>query len=132
MTTIYQDRPLGAPVIDAANEPFWRAAAQGSLLIGHCPACGKHHWYPRPLCPYCLSDTEWQQASGHGTVYSISVTRKAGPIAYAIAYVRLEEGVTMLTNIVDADLDAVRIGDRVRVCFKPAEGGHMVPMFTPA
>ena len=65
-------------------------------------------------------------------IYSVSVTRRAGPIPYAIAYVTLDEGVTMLTNIVDADLDALRIGDRVKVCFKPAEGGFAVPMFAPA
>jgi uncharacterized OB-fold protein len=38
------------------------------------------------ICPFCGSDrTEWRQAGGRGTVYSVSVTRKAGPIAYAIA-----------------------------------------------
>ena len=50
----------------------------------------------------------------------------------AIAYVTLDEGVTLLTNIVDCDLDAVRIGDRVRLVFKSAEDGQPVPMFTPA
>jgi hypothetical protein len=53
-------------------------------------------------------------------------------IPYAIAYVTLDEGVTMLTNIVDCDLDTLRIGQRVRVVFKPTEGGPPVPMFTPA
>ena len=38
----------------------------------------------------------------------------------------------MLTNIVDCDLDALRIGQRVKVCFKPAEGDAAIPMFTPA
>jgi len=49
-----------------------------------------------------------------------------------IAYVKLDEGVTMLTNIVDCDLDTLRIGQRVKVCFKPAEGDAAIPMFTPA
>ena len=62
----------------------------------------------------------------------MSVTRRAGPIAFAIAYVTLDEGVSMLTNIVDCDLDALRIGQKVRVVFKPTEGGPPVPMFTPA
>ena len=44
----------------------------------------------------------------------------------------LDEGLTMLTNIVDCDLDALRIGDRVEVSFKPAEGGFAIPMFKPA
>jgi len=54
------------------------------------------------------------------------------PAPYAIAYVTLEEGVTMMTNIVDCDLDAIRIGQRVKVVFKPTESGPPVPMFTPA
>ena len=62
----------------------------------------------------------------------MTVTRRAGPIPYALAYVALDEGVTMLTNIVDCDLDSVHIGQRVRVCFKPADGGGVVAMFTPA
>jgi uncharacterized OB-fold protein len=50
---------------------------------------------------------------------------------YAIAYVTLAEGVTMLTNLVDCDFDRLRIGDPVRVVFKTAEGGESIPMFTP-
>jgi uncharacterized OB-fold protein len=53
------------------------------------------------------------------------------PVPYALAYVTLDEGVTMMTNIVDCDLDAIRIGQRVRLVFKPSEGGPSVPMFTP-
>ena len=51
---------------------------------------------------------------------------------YAVAYVTLEEGITMLTNLVDCDLDRLRIGDAVKLVFKPAECGEMIPMFAPA
>ncbi len=131
-TTCPSDRLLAAPLVDAANGPYWRAAAAGQLLIKRCTACARPHWYPRSLCPYCMSDALcWEEVSGLGAVYSVSVTRKAAPAPYAIAYVRLDEGVTMLSNIVDCDLDAVRIGDRVKVCFKAAADGHAIPMFTP-
>ena len=60
-----------------------------------------------------------------------SVMRRA-PVPYAIAYVTLEEGVSMMTNIVDCDLDQIRIGQAVRLVFKPSDGGPPVPMFTPA
>ena len=43
----------------------------------------------------------------------------------------LDEGVTLLTNLVDCDFDALRIGDAVRVVFKP-QGDLVIPMFTPA
>ena len=58
---------------------------------------------------------------------------RRAPVPYAIAYVTLDEGPTMMTNIVDCDLDAIRIGQAVRVVFKPTEdGGPPVPMFSPA
>lgn len=132
MSTPYVERPLAAPLVDAATETFWNAANQRQLLGRRCHSCGQLHWYPRPICPFCQGDTDWENLSGLGTIYSVSVTRKAGPIPYAIAYVTLDEGVTLLTNIVDCDLDQVHINQRVRVVFKPAENGQLVPMFTPA
>jgi uncharacterized OB-fold protein len=132
MTTMHQDRPLAANALDAATETFFAGARDGVLRLRRCTDCHKPHWYPRPVCPFCMGDTAWEDTKGTGSIYSVSVTRRAGPIPYAIAYVTLDEGVTMLTNIVDCDLDALRIGQRVQVCFKPAEGGGVVPMFTPA
>jgi len=131
MSTPYVDRPLAAPHVDAATEFFWHAAREGQLYTRRCKSCGKLHWYPRALCPFCQGDTEWSLLSGEGTIYSVSVTRKAGPTPYAIAYVALDEGITMLTNIVDCDLDSLRIGQRVKACYKPAEGDALIPMFTP-
>ena len=132
MTTPYHDRPLPAALVDAATEPYWKATRDGVLKLRRCLSCHEPHWYPRPVCPFCHGDTEWIAAKGTGVIYSVSVTRKAGPIPYAIAYVELDEGVRMLTNIVDCDLDSLRIGQRVRVCFKPMEGGEQLPVFTPA
>jgi uncharacterized OB-fold protein len=132
MSTMYENRKIAAPVVYPDNQSFWQAAGEGRLLVKHCNACKQRHWYPRPLCPHCGSaDTEFIEASGKGAVYSVSVTRRAGPTPYAIAYVTLDEGVTMMTNIVDCDLDAVRIGDRVEVVFKVSDGGPPVPMFRP-
>lgn len=132
MSTPYAERPLAAPLVDAATGPFWAAAAEGRLTTRRCRDCGKLHWYPRPVCPFCQGDTGWVPLSGTGHIYSVSVTRKAGLIAYAIAYVTLDEGVTLLSNIVDCDLDQATIGRRVQVCFKSAEDGHRIPMFRPA
>ncbi len=132
MTTMHHDRPLPANLIDAATEPFFTAAKEGLLRLRRCTVCAKPHWYPRPVCPFCQGDTEWIDAAGTGTIYSVSVTRRAGPVPYAIAYVTLDEGVTMLTNIVDCDLDTLAIGQRVRVCFKPTEAADgVVAMFKP-
>jgi uncharacterized OB-fold protein len=69
-------------------------------------------------------------AKGVGTIYTVSVSRRMQPTAYAIAYVTLADGVSMRTNIVYRDLDALAIGQAVRVVFKPSEGGPPVAMFT--
>ncbi len=58
---------------------------------------------------------EWVDASGRGTVYSFTVNQRGqGPWAdhspYVIAYVQLEEGPRVLTNIVGADPDQIRRG----------------------
>ena len=132
MTVSGQTRTIPDPVVHPDNASFWQAAREGKLLLKRCVDCEHVHWYPRPICPFCGSDhTEWIAAGGKGTVYAVSVTRKPEP-AYAIAYVTLEEGVTMMTNIVDCDFDAIRIGDAVQVVFKDSEGGQPVPMFRPA
>jgi len=90
------------------------------------------HHYPRDICPHCFSlDLGWKEASGRGKVYTYSVMRRA-PEPYVIAYVTLEEGIKMMTNIVDCDLDKVRIDQPVKVVFKPSENGQPVPMFAPA
>ena len=105
-----QERKIQAPQPNPETQAFWKAAEEGKLMIGRCTACGEAHYYPRVICPFCFSDkTELQQASGNGTIYTYSVMRRA-PIPYAIAYVTLSEGPAMMTNIVDCDLDQIRIG----------------------
>ena len=126
------ERKIPGPPVNPETKPFWDAASAGKLLLKRCTACKQVHYYPRAICPFCSSEkTEWTEAEGRGTVYSYSVFRRA-PIPYAIAYVTLSEGVSMMTNIVDCDLDSIRVGQAVRVVWKATEDGPPVPMFTPA
>ena len=114
------------------TRPFWEAAAEGRLLIKACRACNRAHWYPKVVCPFCHSaDVEWRTASGRGTVYTYSVMRRV-EVPYVLAYVTLEEGPTLMTNIIDCDVDAVRIGQAVQVRFRQAPQGRTVPVFAPA
>jgi uncharacterized OB-fold protein len=122
---------LGTAEANPETKPFFEAAAEGKFLIPQCGGCGKSHWYPRGICPHCFSqDLSWKQASGNGRIYSFSVMKRA-EVPYCIAYVTVDEGPTMMTNIVDCDLDVLKIGQPVRVRFVPTEGGPPMPMFTP-
>jgi uncharacterized OB-fold protein len=114
------------------TQAFWDAARAGKFLLPHCKSCGRAHWYPRAICPHCAASTiEFMPASGRGKIYSFSVMRRA-EVPYAIAYVALAEGTTMMTNLVDCDFDALRIGQDATLVFRPTEGGPPVPMFRPA
>ena len=123
-------RQVLAPTPNPETAPFWQAANEGRLALRYCRDCRRHQYYPRALCAHCMSDAvEWRDAAGRGRIHAFSVMRRA-PVPYAVAYVELEEGVMMLTNIVRCDLDALRIGDPVALCFDTFEGGAL-PVFKP-
>ena len=126
------ERKIPAPPVSPEHEAFWKAATAGKFMVPRCTACGKSHWYPRAICPFCMSDkVELKEASGRGRIYTYSVMRRA-PEPYAIGYVTLEEGPTMLTNFVNCDVDTLKIGQPVKLVLTPTEGGPPVPTFTPA
>jgi uncharacterized protein len=124
-------RKIPSPVTSVETQAFWNAARERRFTIPTCSACGKPHWYPRAICPFCASNKiEWRDASGKAAIYTYSVMRRAKE-PYVIAYVTLAEGPTMMTNIVDCDFDALHIGQPVSVVFKASENGLPVPMFKP-
>jgi len=121
---------IPSPPVNPESKPFFDAAREGRLMLGRCSSCKALHYYPRAVCPFCAGASELVPAKGAGTLYSYSVMRRVAE-PYAIAYVTLDEGISVLTNLVDCNLDALRIGSPVRLVFKAAEGGEMIPMFTP-
>ena len=128
------EKPL--PVVDADTRPFWEAAAEHRLLIQHCTNCDNFVFYPRVLCPHCHSEgLEWREASGRGTIYSFTVSRRpASPgfkddVPYVVAIVELEEGPRMMSNVRVDDVGRVRIGQRVRVVFEDVTNEITLPKF---
>lgn len=114
------------------NHQYWQASRDGKLIFKRCLSCSKPHYYPRRHCPICgHGETEWAEASGLGTLYSFTIVRRADP-PYVVAYVTLDEGVTMLTNIVDCAIDELQIGQKMRVVFRAVADERIAPMFTPA
>ncbi len=132
--------PAPAPFVQPEVKPYWEATARGELVLPRCKQDGTLIWYPKPFCPTCAStDVEWVPASGRGTVYSFTVNRRgvadlrdyreAG--VYVLAYVELDEGPRMMTNIVDCDPDTVKIGQKVEVVFHDTGEGSALPRFRP-
>lgn len=122
-------RDIPGPRPDPETQAFWDACNRGQFLLRRCKACGDNHFPPRTICPFCFSDdTEWQETSGRATIYSFSVMRKPGA-DYVLAYVSLDEGPTIMTNIAAENIDDVRIGAKVRLSFETTDTGYQLPVF---
>jgi len=126
---------LGGAMLNAVHKCLRRAmrrsASQGKFLIKRCTACGEPHYFPRSICPFCFSDkTVWEESSGEGEIYTFSLMRKSATGPYAIGWVTLKEGPSLMTNFVDCDLHKLKIGQKVKVVFKPTDGLPL-PFFAP-
>ena len=111
------------------NQVFWDKANAGQFTLPRCQSCGKQHWFPRPFCPLCFSeDVVWEDSVGRGTVFTYS--RLTGPDGErVIAYVQLDDGPLMLTELVDAPAD-LAIGQAVQVTLVAVAPNLRIPKFT--
>jgi len=127
------------PTPDPETQGFWDAARERRLLIQRCNACGEAYFYPRPFCPKCWSeDVAWEEASGNATLYTWSVVHVNdlppfnGRVPYVAAVVDLAEGPRMMTNVVDCEADALKVGMPLRVEYRDLSDEATVPVFVPA
>jgi uncharacterized OB-fold protein len=134
--TAQRTLPAPPPIINSETKSFWDATTTGKLLLPRCTDCSTVIWYPRAFCPECSSfDLTWFEATGRGTIYSYTVNRRGQgdyrDLAYVLAYVELDQGPRVLTNIVDCDADSVAVGQAVQVVFHPTSNGAALPRFRP-
>jgi uncharacterized OB-fold protein len=130
-------KPLPRPT--AVSLPFWEAAKRHELRVQRCGSCGANIFYPRELCPECLSsDLQWTAVSGKGTVYSYTIAETpthptfAEDVPYVIAIVELAEGPRITTNITGCPPDTVRVGMTVEVVFDDVTPEITLVKFRPA
>ena len=130
-------RPV--PVSDETSAFHWAAAQEGRLLIQRCADCCVWHYPPEVACTACQSERlEPTETSGKGVIYSFTTVRQAFDPAYApelpfiVALVELPEqpGLRLLTNILGASPDEVRIGLPVELVFETRDGVAR-PQFRP-
>ncbi|KAA0910026.1 Zn-ribbon domain-containing OB-fold protein [Aquicoccus porphyridii] len=125
------------PTIHPETRFYWDGARQGRLLLNSCPACDKAYFPPRPFCPTCGSrDVTVIEASGKGRLYSYVISHLPAPgyePPFTVAVVQLEEGVKMVTNIVDcpAEPELLVLDMALEVTFE-SRGDVTVPQFRPA
>ncbi len=121
------------------TQAFWAATKEHKLRYQRCNTCNTVVFHPRRHCTNCLSDAlSWQTASGQGTVYSFSVVRQSyhpffrTQVPYAVAWIDLDEGPRLLSNVVgvaDPTKD-ISVGQRVMVAWEDHDE-LAVPLFKP-
>jgi|TARA_B110000259_G_C14025767_1_gene404646 uncharacterized OB-fold protein len=134
---IKKEKPI--PIVSPWAKPFWDATAIGILKIQKCSKCDMNIFYPRLYCPSCGSkEIEWIEALGTGNVYSFTVVENNAPSAfivdmpYVVAVVELDEGIRMLTNIINCNLEQLTCDMRVKVVFERLNDEFTLPKFEPA
>ncbi|WP_319448036.1 MULTISPECIES: Zn-ribbon domain-containing OB-fold protein [unclassified Mycobacterium] len=126
-----------APTVSPDTEFFWAGLRNHELLIQRCGACGTLRNPPRPMCPHCQSlDWDTLKATGRGTVYSW-VMPQYPPMPfmeypYIVVLVALEEGIRLVSNLIDIAPEHVQVGMPVEVCFEEFDDALVLHQFHPA
>ncbi len=127
-----------APAVTPALEPFLAAAKRGELVVQRCSSCATLRFPAREVCSRCLSrDVAWVPVSGRGKVWSFVVMHQAAHpffaarVPYAVVQVELDEGVRMISNLLDLPAADVRVGQPVEVVFEAVDGDVVLPRFRP-
>lgn len=133
--------PYSGPIPKATPEtrPFWEAAKQHRLVIQACDACGTRYFYPRPLCPACLSRrVRWIDASGRARLHTFVINHRPPrgfpvPAPFVIGIVALEEGPRLMSHIVGVAPDpaVLRCDLPLEVTFEDLTPDLTLPKFRP-
>jgi uncharacterized OB-fold protein len=119
------------------TQHFWDGTSAGELRLQRCNKCAKAYFPPRPFCPACgAREVSVFKASGKGFLYSYVIHHRPVPgftPPYSIAVVELEEGVRMMTNIVDCPQtpEALQLDMPLKVSFAKQTDDISLPLFEP-
>lgn len=126
-----------APPLTERTEAFWRSGADGVLRIAHCHDCGRYMHPPQPVCSGCRGrNVVADPVSGRGVVHSWTINRypwvPTMPPPYVVSEIELveQDGLRLLSNVVDVETEEMHIGLPVAVVFAQA-GDAFIPLFRP-
>ena len=132
--TIPYDKPL--PALEGLTAGFYAWCRQGELRFQRCADCGTFRHVPREICAQCNSFAwSWEPSTGRGTVYTWTVVERALHPAFANAtplapvVVEMDEGVRLLSRVLDCTADQLTMDMPVTVDFVAASDAVRLPYF---
>ena len=107
---------------------FWREIPQRYNFIGNqCGACERIFFPPMEACPTCrrrsLGKMKEYKLQGKGEIVAYTIIHVAPEdfeeqVPYPVAVIQLEEGPRVTAQIVDCDIEEVKIGMKVEATFR--------------
>lgn len=129
-------KPL--PIHTPVSEKYWQSLKQHELTIQKCNICDKNIFYPREFCPDCLSeDLEWFKISGKGRLHSYTVIHSSAypefrdDLPIMLGFIKLEENVHMIANIVECEPENLKVEMEVEIVFDDITAEYTLPRFKP-
>lgn len=120
--TNVKPRPLPKPT--PATQAFWDGAKKGKLMLQWDPTAKKYQFWPRANSVRTgRRNLQWKPTSGKGALYSFTVTHVPTPgfearAPYVIGMIQLDEGVRIIANLINIEIDEVEIGMRMKVAWE--------------
>jgi hypothetical protein len=121
------------------NREFYQFCKQHELRFQRCSHCGAWRHMPRESCQACGSFAwTWERSSGRGQVFSWTVIHRAlhpgfaDDVPYAVVVIELEEGVRVVSHVIDLPPEELRLGLPVEVVFDDVTPEVSLPKFRPA
>ena len=128
--------PKPLPELEGHAGDFYGFCKQRELRFQRCTECRAWRHVPREMCADCGSTAwEWARSSGRGTVFTWTVVGRALHPAfredtpYAPTVVEMDEGVRLLSQVVDCPPDGLEIGMSVEVVFDDVTEEVTLPKF---
>ncbi len=127
-------RPL--PLMQGMTKEFYQNCSRRELCFQRCSGCRKLRHVPTPRCASCGSwEWEWSPSSGRGKLVTWTVVRRpmhpefAEAVPYAPAVIELEDGVRMVSWVVDCSPEELAVGMPVEVVFDDVTDEVTLPKF---
>ena len=118
-----------------AQAQYFAFLDEGRFMLQRRVGTNEYVFYPRERAPGDGGPLEWHEVSGLGTVYSCTTVRRRPEQggSYNVSLIDLDEGVRMMSRVVDIDATDVKIGMRVRarIAMGPDDTEHKMIEFTP-
>ena len=127
-------KPL--PLMTGLTKQFYDWCKQRELRFQRCTKCGTWRHVPREICPECgSSDWEWAKSCGRGKVFTWTVAARpmhpafVADIPYAPVVIQMEEGVRLLSQVIDCPPEELEMDMPVEVVFDDVTPEVTLPKF---